>query len=99
MSSFDEFDAFERAAKVSLAAQAMAARPARYLDELNPAQREAAETIEESTASTAIFYSISNCQAGLKGIALGDLLIKQVAELIVAELPGIKTFATLVITK
>ena len=40
MSSFDEFDAFEAS---SLSARAMAARPAPYLDELNPAQREAVE--------------------------------------------------------
>ena len=43
MSSFDESDAFEGA---GLAAQAMAARPAPYLDDLNPAQREAVETLD-----------------------------------------------------
>ncbi|MDJ0628800.1 MAG: UvrD-helicase domain-containing protein [Rhodobacter sp.] len=46
MSSFDESDAFEGAATMSLAAQAMAARPAPYLDALNPAQREAVEALE-----------------------------------------------------
>jgi DNA helicase II / ATP-dependent DNA helicase PcrA len=39
MSSFDEADAFEAA--VPLSRRAMAARPAPYLDDLNPAQREA----------------------------------------------------------
>ena len=43
MSSFDESDAFEGA---SLAARAMAARPAPYLDDLNPAQREAVEALD-----------------------------------------------------
>ncbi|WP_093120685.1 ATP-dependent helicase [Salinihabitans flavidus] len=43
MSSFDENDAFEGA---SLAARAMAARPAPYLDDLNPAQREAVEALD-----------------------------------------------------
>ena len=43
MSSFDESDAFEGA---SLAARAMAARPAPYLDGLNPEQRRAAETLD-----------------------------------------------------
>ncbi len=43
MSSFDESDAFESA---SLAARAMAARPMPYLDELNPAQREAVEKMD-----------------------------------------------------
>ena len=46
MSSFDESDAFEGAAKVSLSAQAMAARPAPYLDGLNPAQRAAVEAMD-----------------------------------------------------
>lgn len=45
MSDFDEFDAFEGA---SLSARAMAARsgPTPYLDELNPAQREAVEALD-----------------------------------------------------
>ncbi|MGR3619086.1 MAG: ATP-dependent helicase [Roseovarius sp.] len=43
MSSFDESDAFEGA---GLAARAMAARPAPYLDDLNPEQRRAAETLD-----------------------------------------------------
>jgi len=43
MSSFDESEAFERA---GLAARAMAARPAPYLDELNPAQRAAVEALD-----------------------------------------------------
>lgn len=43
MSSFDEMDAFEGA---SLSSRAMAARPMPYLDELNPAQREAVEKLD-----------------------------------------------------
>ncbi|SEQ30782.1 ATP-dependent helicase [Thalassovita taeanensis] len=43
MSQFDEQDAFEGA---SLSARAMAARPAPYLDDLNPAQREAVEALD-----------------------------------------------------
>ena len=43
MSSFDEMDAFETA---TLSARAMAARPQPYLDGLNPAQREAVETLD-----------------------------------------------------
>ncbi|SFD47007.1 ATP-dependent helicase [Roseivivax sediminis] len=43
MSSFDDMDAFEAA---SLSARAMQARPAPYLDGLNPAQREAVETLD-----------------------------------------------------
>jgi len=44
---------------------------------------------------TATFYSISNCQAGLAGISFGAFLIKQVASDLKAELPNLKTFATL----
>ena len=46
-------------------------------------------------ADTAIFYSISNCQRGLAGISLGNFLIKRVADDLAAELPQLKTFATL----
>ena len=46
MSSFAEDDAFEAAAAGSLSARAMAARPAPYLDSLNPAQREAVEALD-----------------------------------------------------
>jgi DNA helicase II / ATP-dependent DNA helicase PcrA len=42
MSSFDDIDAFEGG---SLSARAMAARPQPYLDELNPAQRDAVERL------------------------------------------------------
>ena len=46
-------------------------------------------------ADTAIFYSISNCQRGLAGISLGDFLIKRVVDRLAAELPHVKTYATL----
>jgi malonyl-CoA decarboxylase len=54
-----------------------------------------APLIDARAADTAIFYSISNCQRGLAGISFGNFLIKRVVELLSAELPGIKTFATL----
>ena len=46
-------------------------------------------------ADTAVFYSISNCQKGLRQISFGNLLLKQVIGDLAAELPGVKTFATL----
>jgi malonyl-CoA decarboxylase len=46
-------------------------------------------------AHTAIFYSISDCQPGLRGISFGNFLIKQVVRELSAELPGLRTFATL----
>src|SRR5258706_13660613 len=44
---------------------------------------------------TAIFYSISNCQDGLRGISFGNFLIKQVVEELQAEFPQLKRFSTL----
>ncbi|MBT8077986.1 MAG: malonyl-CoA decarboxylase [Gammaproteobacteria bacterium] len=44
---------------------------------------------------TAIFYSINNCQPGLKGVSFGDFLIKHVTDKLSAELDHIKTFSTL----
>ena len=46
-------------------------------------------------ADCAIFYSITNCQEGLRGISFGNLLIKQVAEDLKREFPHLRTFATL----
>ncbi|WP_261398979.1 malonyl-CoA decarboxylase [Leisingera daeponensis] len=46
-------------------------------------------------ADTAVFYSISNCQPGLKGVSFGNFLIKQVVRNLSQELPQIRTFVTL----
>jgi malonyl-CoA decarboxylase len=43
----------------------------------------------------AAFYSISNCEAGLKGVSLGNFLIKRVAENLRQEVPSIKRYCTL----
>jgi malonyl-CoA decarboxylase len=61
----------------------------------------ARETDEEAAreqaarADTAIFYSISNCQDGLRGISFGNFLIKQVVEELQAEFPQLNRFSTL----
>jgi len=46
-------------------------------------------------ADTAIFYSISNAQAGLAGISFGDFLIKRVVAELQRDLPQLKQFSTL----
>jgi malonyl-CoA decarboxylase len=51
--------------------------------------------IAAEQADTAVFYSISNCQAGLKGVSFGNSLIKHVVSDLSAELPRLKTFITL----
>lgn len=48
-----------------------------------------------NTADCALFYSITNCQKGLRGVPFGSFLIKQVVEDLGRELPGIRRFATL----
>ncbi|WP_372731524.1 malonyl-CoA decarboxylase [Novosphingobium sp.] len=51
--------------------------------------------IAAASAQTATFYSINNCQAGLKGISFGHFLIKQVAADLKRELPNLNCFVTL----
>ncbi len=43
----------------------------------------------------AVFYSISNCQPGLRGVSMGNFLIKRVAEQLKRELPQLRMFCTL----
>ena len=60
--------------------------------------RERGEDVAEAEAGradTAIFYSISNCQDGLRGISFGNFLIKQVVEELKAEFPQLERFSTL----
>lgn len=52
-------------------------------------------TIPAEEATTAVFYSISNCQDGLRGISFGNFLIKQVVEDLRRDLPNLKSFVTL----
>ncbi len=56
---------------------------------------EGREQINADEATTAVFYSISNCQDGLRGISFGNFLIKQVVEDLRKDLPSLKNFVTL----
>ncbi|TVR08624.1 MAG: MCD, Malonyl-CoA decarboxylase MCD [Salinarimonadaceae bacterium] len=53
------------------------------------------EIVPEKQATTAVFYSISNCQKGLAGVSFGNFLIKQVVEELRRDLPQLRTFVTL----
>ncbi|MDE1916806.1 MAG: malonyl-CoA decarboxylase [Sphingomonadales bacterium] len=53
------------------------------------------EELPVDQARVAVFYSISNCQAGLAGISFGRFLIKQVVEDLSREFPALDTFVTL----
>jgi len=50
---------------------------------------------DPQAADTAIFYSISNTQRGLRGISFGNLLLKRVIDDLRRDLPQLKVFATL----
>lgn len=51
--------------------------------------------IDAKHFKVAAFYSISNCQPGLRGVSLGNFLIKRVAERLHADYPSIRSFCTL----
>ena len=64
-------------------------------DNMVPLLDVSAGDVDLARANTAIFYSISNTQTGLRGVGFGDSLIKRVVEALQTELPQIKRFATL----
>lgn len=64
-------------------------------DSITPLLDETAAPADLGKATTAIFYSISNTQNGLRGVSFGDSLIKRVVETLKDEFPRLKTFVTL----
>ena len=62
---------------------------------IGPLLAEDRSALAPSEVDTAVFYSISNCQAGLRGISFGNSLIKQVVDVLGREVAGLKTFVTL----
>lgn len=50
---------------------------------------------DSSRASTAIFYSITSTQEGLRGVSFGNFLLKRVVEDLQRDFPRLKTFSTL----
>jgi malonyl-CoA decarboxylase len=53
------------------------------------------DVVDPARATTATFYSITNCQRGLTGVSFGHFLIKQVVEEVSREFPRMSTFVTL----
>jgi len=51
--------------------------------------------VDPERATTATFYSITNCQRGLSGVSFGHFLIKQVVEEVSREVPRVSVFVTL----
>jgi len=64
-------------------------------DAIAPILSDRRDVVEPERATTAVFYSITNCQRGLAGVTFGHFLIKQVVEEVRRELPRISTFVTL----
>jgi malonyl-CoA decarboxylase len=62
---------------------------------ITPLLDELADAEDLNTATTAVFYSISNTQLGLRGVSFGDSLIKRVVEVLKGEFPKLKIFVTL----
>jgi len=62
---------------------------------IGPLLAEDRPVIAPKDARVAVFYSISNCHEGLKGVSFGSFLIKQVVEDLKRELPLLNTFVTL----
>lgn len=67
----------------------------RVSSEVQPLLAPDAPVSDPGAARCAIFYSITNCQEGLRGISFGNFLIKQVAEDLMREFPRMRAFATL----
>src|ERR1700727_1323775 len=53
------------------------------------------DKVDPDRATTAVFYSITNCQRGLAGVSFGHFLIKQVVEELSREFGRVATFVTL----
>ena len=64
-------------------------------DAIAPILTVSRQALEPDKATTAVFYSISNCQRGLSGVSFGNFLIKQVVEEICRDYPRLSTFVTL----
>ncbi|MFA6313067.1 MAG: malonyl-CoA decarboxylase [Sterolibacterium sp.] len=67
----------------------------RLADSVQSLLDESAPVFDARRADTAIFYSISNTQAGLRGISFGNFLLKRVIDDLKRDFPKLKSFATL----
>src|SRR5262249_22651902 len=53
------------------------------------------DPVDPERATTAVFYSISNCQRGLAGVSFGPFRLQQVVEEISREIPRLAPSTTL----
>jgi malonyl-CoA decarboxylase len=62
---------------------------------IGPLLDQRATPLPASDFRVATFYSISNCEPGLRGVSLGNFLIKRVALELQQQLPRLRRFCTL----
>jgi malonyl-CoA decarboxylase len=67
----------------------------RLADNVQALLDENAPVFDAGRADTAIFYSISNTQAGLRGVSFGNFLLKRVIDDLQRDFPKLRHFATL----
>lgn len=67
----------------------------RMADAVPPLLDTESTSSDPGRATTAVFYSINNCQPGLRGVSLGNFLIKNVVDVLSREFPRLKVFCTL----
>jgi malonyl-CoA decarboxylase len=67
----------------------------RLADSIQALLDEQAPVFDARRADTAIFYSISNTQAGLRGVSFGNFLLKRVIDDLQRDFPKLRQFATL----
>jgi len=67
----------------------------RLADKVQTLLDEQAPVFDAHRADTAIFYSISNTQAGLRGVSFGSFLLKRVIDDLQRDFPKLRHFATL----
>jgi malonyl-CoA decarboxylase len=64
-------------------------------DQVTPILDPDSPVLDPDCCTAAILYSISSCQPGLRGFALGNDLIGRLAESLPIQLPRLRTIATL----
>jgi malonyl-CoA decarboxylase len=67
----------------------------RVASSIGPLLDESLPVTDPRDADSAVFYSISSTQPGLRGVSFGGFLIKRVVESLLGEYPNLDTFATL----
>ena len=67
----------------------------RLADSIQLLLDEDAPVFDTGRADTAIFYSISNTQRGLRGVSFGNFLLKRVIDDLTRDFPRLKSFSTL----